>query len=321
MASPPASATTRITQITDLLGSRRTRIASLRLLSLNGNFLDDIAAMGDLSTLAEIGCLFQCLMDIPYLCGFSKPVDRAIAKLLLHATKGCEVRLARLRSQRSHDSLYWQLPSEVETKEILEIYRSFLHYITCQHCSSSPVKDPSLMEAKRKLHKLCPRINNLSRWSPSPIREVSGHSWTDSPATRPKSNSATPSGSTMSATPKSTTKIPALAPVPKHDGKANPQGNLLATPPDTMTPACEAHLTVPTLRLSREPNLRVSAPRRSQRKYTARLRVVNGMVEEVTQPFSSPHDENGLTESRDAKIKAGAQLDREIFLIFTTLTS
>jgi hypothetical protein len=317
MPQPPGPATHRITHIIDLLDSRRTRIASLRLLSLDREFLNDLAATGDLTTLAQIGSLFQCLIETPYVCGFSKPVDRAITKLLLHAIKGCEGRLSRLRAQHAHDRLCWLLPSEVEAKEILEVYRGFLHYITCQYNSLSPVKDPSLTEAKRKLQKLCPRINNLSS-SLSPTREMPRRFWVDSPATRLRSNHGTPStGISKSRTPRASMRntkapTPALALVSKPNAKAlKDLKPVYITPPDTI-PTCEDHLTVPTLKLSRDPKLRVSIPRRSQRKFAAQLRVVDGMVEAVTQPFTSNvcNDSESM-ESKDAAVKADAQLKRE----------
>ena len=313
LPSPPQPSTCRITHITDLLETRRTRIASLRLLSLDADFLDDLAAAGDLPTLVQIGCLFQCLMETPYICGFSKPVDRAITRLLLHATKGCDGRLSRLRSQHAHDRLCWLLPSEVETKEILETYRSFLHYITCQHNNSTPVKDPSLGEAKRRLQKLCPKINNLSSWSPSPTREAAGNFWTDASARRLRSNHGNPSsGVSKSRSQRASARLakaptppPVSKTIPNHEGKLAAR---LITPPDTI-PGCNDYLTVPTLRFSRPPGRRVLIPRRTQRNPSPQLRVVDGMVEEVTQPFTAQVDV--VTTSKDSCAKADAQLKHE----------
>ncbi|KAK0620091.1 hypothetical protein B0T14DRAFT_566872 [Immersiella caudata] len=319
MPQPPDSTMARITDIIELLHGRRTRIASLRLLSLNAHFFDDLAATTDLAPLAQIGCLFQCLMEIPYTCGFSKPVDRAITKLLLHAIKGCGNQLSQLKSQQAHDRLYW-LPSESSIKEILDIYRSFLQYITCQHNPSLPVKDPNLAEAKRRLHKLCPRINNLSRisLSPSPTRPTAPTFWTDSPATRQRQNTGPLNGKTIKSpgctpTVRRNTNPPAkVAPKPAWvASQTKTHAVALPTPPDTIptAPICDRHLTIPTLPLTRDPNLRVSIPRRSQRKCIAKFRVMNGMVDEVTQPFSPKVDE--MSESKDYAAKADAQLKRE----------
>ncbi|KAK4448365.1 hypothetical protein QBC34DRAFT_465704 [Podospora aff. communis PSN243] len=320
MPQPPDYTMACITNIIDLLHSRRTRIASLRLISLSPNFFDDLVATTDLPTFTQTGRLFQCLMEIQYTRGFSKPVDRAITKLLLHAIKGCDNQLSQLKSQHAHDRIYW-LPSESAIKEILDIYRSFLQYITYQHSPVPLVKDLDLAEAKRRLSKLCPRINNINRISPSPTRPTAPVFWTDSPTTRQRPSPETPQEKVTKPRSQRATRNTKPAPI----AQPRPHAVGLPTPPDTIptptstTPICDRYLTIPTLQLTRnhDPNLKISIPRGSQRKYIARLRVVNGMVEEVTQPFTPNHEVDKLAESkelaegRNYAEKADAQLKRE----------
>ena len=272
MPVPLASATSRLRDIINQLEKHRNRVASLRLLALDDDFFGDLARGGggddddggdDVAALKQAIQLFGCLMEASYARGFSRPVDRAVNKLLLHAIMGCERTLSRLRSRGSGGGLHWLLPSEMEIKELLEECRSFLGYITSQGGDSDCTArrpDPSLVEARRRLHRLCPRINNLSIWSVPPARVVATRS---SRQKRPEGHA-------------------------QRHGKV--QG-MMPTPPSTSSANIVASVTqivdliVPTeILATRRLN---PAPKRRGRSCTAAaVQIVDNMVEEVTQPFT-----------------------------------
>lgn len=165
---PPDTPTTRMQDIMEHLGQGRFRVASLRLLALDAIFFSDLSSHGDVETLWQAAQLFQCLVQNSYTRSFSIPVDRTINKLLLHATMGCESLAAQYRGHDRHEHVRWLHPSEMKTKDILEVFRCFLGYITVQDAAHPPVKDANLADARRRLQRLCPRISNLTAWTSSP---------------------------------------------------------------------------------------------------------------------------------------------------------
>lgn len=283
---PPDTPTTRMQDIMEHLGQGRFRVASLRLLALDAIFFSDLSSHGDVETLWQAAQLFQCLVQNSYTRSFSIPVDRTINKFLLHATMGCESLAAQYRGHDRHEHVRWLHPSEMKTKDILEVFRCFLGYITVQDAAHPPVKDANLADARRRLQRLCPRISNLTAWTSSPelqtprtrrARANPPHTHHLRPRNRPE-----PSPTPTSTIGRFTTPTPLLTP-----SLSSSSGFDLTTPSSCLlsimapSPGPEAPpATVPTQILTTPPQHRFAPPLR-----TPALRMVNGMFEEVTQPF------------------------------------
>jgi len=172
MASPEPTTTltAQLQHIISNLEHQRTRVASLGLLHLGDDFFGDLADAKDLALLRQVNTVFDCLMGLSYLPGFSKPVDKAVNRLLLHAVLGCDqVRLhAQAQAYRPGDCVRWLGSREVEIQELLESYRGFFNYITFRESYIHLFRDPCLAEARLKLQKLRPRISTLSPWASEP---------------------------------------------------------------------------------------------------------------------------------------------------------
>lgn len=283
---PPDTPTTRMQDIMEHLGQGRFRVASLRLLALDAIFFSDLSSHGDVETRWQAAQLFQCLVQNSYTRSFSIPVDRTINKFLLHATMGCESLAAQYRGHDRHEHVRWLHPSEMKTKDILEVFRCFLGYITVQDAAHPPVKDANLADARRRLQRLCPRISNLTAWTSSPelqtprtrrARANPPHTHHLRPRNRPE-----PSPTPTSTIGRFTTPTPLLTP-----SLSSSSGFDLTIPSSCLlsimapSPGPEAPpATIPTQILTTPPQHRFAPPLR-----TPALRMVNGMFEEVTQPF------------------------------------
>lgn len=263
----------------------RFRVASLRLLALDAAFFSALSSCTDMETLWHAAHLLQSLAQTSYTRSFSKPVDRAVNKLLLHTVVGCENLSAQHRARVCDDHVRWLVPTEMKIKEMLEILRCFLGYITLQDAVNPPVKDANLTVVRRRLQCLCPRISNLTSWSPSPDpqpsrirrRRASPHAHNLRPRSRPESTPDPTStvGRFSHADPATPPPLtPSLSPCFTIDttpssGFASP----IYPSPGTGAPPT----TIPTQLLSTLPQYRVAPP--------PALRLVNGMLEEVTQPY------------------------------------
>ena len=342
--SATAATTTRIQQITHLLEHRKTRVASLKLLALAKDtpFLDyHLASGSDMFLLRQAGDLFHCLMSMPYpytyTCGFSRDVDRAVTKLLLHATKGCERRRQRQQQhvQSQNDRLYWLLPEDTEVKGLLDLYRGFLFFILCQYeyqhrhrfdcasTASSPptaVRDHCLVEVRQRLQRLCPKISDLgspsSSWSPRPgsssaLGGAMGGLWEEEETSKTKTTSRRPRLNRRPGRvgPKGgVTKAVAAVPKAANNGGRGAKKLLrgletyagketgLITPPTSIPTRTMGRdddpreenvcLTVATAKLPEGwylPPTKLSTPAPTPPK----VRMVDGMLEEVTQPSTS----------------------------------
>lgn len=276
---PTTRPESQLQHIINNLEHQRTRVASLGLLRLGDDFFGDLAGAKDLALLRQVNTLFDCLMGLPYLPGFSKPVDRAVNKLLLHSVLGCDQ--ARLHAQaqayRPGDSVRWLGPREVEIQELLESYRGFFNYITFRESYIHLFRDPCLAEARLKLQKLRPRISTLSPWAsePEPFVRTAKKPRNRKPA--PPRGLPTPSPTVAKRRRKATQSRngtcrkrarfqgPLPTPTPSHGmvlRRRTSQQEITQVPPvaDTSLPAIESSgFGAPTMILSR-PTLRAWAP-------------------------------------------------------------
>lgn len=264
----------------------------MRLLALDQAFYHDLASGGDVVTLRQAGRLFQCLMETSYACGFSKPVDKAVNNLLLHATKGCEKQSSYFQSLcGGQDSLRWLPPSEIEIKDLLEDYRSFVNYITSQDASHQP-RDRNLTEVRRRLQKLSPKINDIVTWRHRPDRSpdtpsrntrsgmVNAISGSHTPGTRSKAVHASPTPTYQAPDTQSSTYTP---PTSEMDS------SIWSPPPSGYASGYDTDFTIPTQEAEPCPNYLLT-PLENNGKFPpppARFRMFNGMLEEITQPFDS----------------------------------
>lgn len=282
---PPDTPISRMQEIVEHLEYGRFRVASLRLLALDAVFFSDLSCCADMETLWHAAHLLQSLAQTSYTRSFSKPVDRAVNKLLLHAVVGCEELGARHRARVCDDHVRWLLPTEMKVKEMLEILRCFLGYITLQDAVHPPVKDANLADVRQRLQCLCPRISNLTSWSPSPepqpgrIRRTraSPHAHNLRPRSRTEPT-PDPTSTVGRFSPVNPATLPPLTP------SLSPCFTIDTTPstgfassmypsPGTGAPPT----TIPTQLLSTLPQYRVEPP--------PAVRMVSGMLEEVTQPY------------------------------------
>lgn len=282
---PPDTPISRMQEIVDHLDYGRFRVASLRLLALDAVFFSDLSSCTDMETLWHGTNLLQCLAQTSYTRSFSKPVDRAVNKLLLHVVVGCENLSAQHRARVCDDHVRWLVPTEMKVKEMLEILRCFLGFITLQDAVHPPVKDANLTDVRRRLQCLCPRISNLTSWSPSPepqssrIRRTraSSHVHNLRPRSRPEST-PDPTSTVGRSSPADPATPPPLTPSlsPCFTAATTPSPGFASSmypSPGTGAPPT----TIPTQLLSTLPQYRVAPP--------PALRLVNGMLEEVTQPY------------------------------------
>ncbi|KAK1831303.1 hypothetical protein QBC39DRAFT_351594 [Podospora conica] len=283
MVQPPDTPTSRMQEIVEHLEHGRFRVASLRLLALDAVFFSDLSSHENMETLWHAAHLLQCLAQTSYTRSFSKPVDRAVNKLLLHATVGCERLAAQHRARVRDDHVRWLLPAEMKVKEMLEILRCFLSYITLQDAVHPPVKDANLTDARRRLQCLCPRISNLTSWSPGPepptnrTRRSRGnppHGHNLRPRSQPESapDSMSTSGHFSPAAPET---LPSLTP------SLSSYFTAASTPSSGPSPSTGGPpTTIPTQLLPTLPQYCIAPPPRAPE-----VRIYDGMIEEVTQPF------------------------------------
>lgn len=282
---PPDTPISRMQEIVEHLEYGRFRVASLRLLALDAVFFSDLSCCADMETLWHAAHLLQSLAQTSYTRSFSKPVDRAVNKLLLHAVVGCEELGARHSARVCDDHVRWLLPTEMKVKEMLEILRCFLGYITLQDAVHPPVKDANLADVRRRLQCLCPRISNLTSWSPSPEPQPSrirrtrasphAHNLRPRSRTEPMPD---PTSTVGRFSPVNPATLPPLTP------SLSPCFTIDTTPSTGFassmypSPGTGAPLTtIPTQLLSTLPQYRVEPP--------PAVRMVSGMLEEVTQPY------------------------------------
>ncbi|KAK0715430.1 hypothetical protein B0H67DRAFT_683656 [Lasiosphaeris hirsuta] len=283
--------------IIDQLEQQRMRVASMRLLALDEAFYHGLASGGDVVTLRQVGRLFQCLMETSYACGFSKPVDKAVNSLLLHATKGCEKQSSHSQSLcGGQDSLRWLPPSEIEMKDLVEGYRSFANYITSQDASHQP-RDRNLTEVRRRLQKLSPKINNVATWRHCPD---------------PDRSPDTPSRNTRLS--KATWKSPTPT-YPTHDTQSSTSTSSemdssiwSPSPSGYASGGHDTDFTTPTQEVDSCPKYLFTPPENDGKSPPAQFRLFNGMLEEVTQPFDSGV---ALSENGDAAAKRSRWRDQQ----------
>lgn len=285
MVQPPDAPISRMQEIVEHLEYGRFRVASLRLLALDALFFSDLSSCADTETLWHAAHLLQSLAQTSYTRSFSKPVDRAVNKLLLHAVAGCEELAAQHRARVCDDHVRWLLPTEMKVKEMLEILRCFLSYITLQDAVHPPVKDANLADVRRRLQCLCPRISNLTSWSPGPDpqpsrirrRQASPHAHNLRPRSRTEST-PDPTSTVGRFSPADLATPPLLTP------SLSPCFTAATTPSPGFASSMYPSLgtgapptTIPTQLLSTLPQYRTDLP--------PAVRMVDGMLEEVTQPY------------------------------------
>ncbi|KAK1749486.1 hypothetical protein QBC47DRAFT_441697 [Echria macrotheca] len=328
MPPPQREASSQLHQITTHLTQNRTRLASLCLLKLDTPFYSVLATSGggrgQIHLLRQVSDLFTSLMQLSYLPGFSKPVDRCINRLLYHAVLGCEHAPTTTSPPREDDdrgSLRWLAPHEYEIRELLETYRGFFNYITFRESGLLLLRDKNLLDAGRKLQSLRPRISTLSPWREPPVVTTPPAKKAAAPQRRPaepkvpkggkgkrvnEGGLLTPSPTLKRCTTEKKKGVKRsreeggmeATPPPSHGMELRrKRARCGSTPPPTPTPTvlidrCMPDGMVPTMVLSRPPGplggayLRGVVPREEEEEDTSRLlRVVDGVVEEVTQAF------------------------------------
>lgn len=121
--------------------------------------VDDFPAAGDLPQLNQ---LFSAVVHHSAY-GLDQSVDETINKLLLIAILRCE-EMCICQLQPDQWRVGWQSFAQSQADEHLEFYRNFLNFIT-SHPAWCLSQDKNLELAQKTLHRLCPRVNGLSRWT------------------------------------------------------------------------------------------------------------------------------------------------------------
>ncbi|GAB1316541.1 hypothetical protein MFIFM68171_06751 [Madurella fahalii] len=171
--------------------SRRRRQDALDAILAIGDAMHDIfAKTGAVAAdLRQVNRLFLGVVQ-QSLYGASPRADRIINSLLLLSIRRCDaLRQAQLQAAQpaGPDAVGWLSSAHAsELNDHLELYRNVLAYIASHPASragagSSPgsgsqTQDPRLQAAQQTLQRLCPRINNLSRWTytaPTPAPRAS----------------------------------------------------------------------------------------------------------------------------------------------------
>ncbi|KAK3989432.1 hypothetical protein QBC44DRAFT_241545 [Cladorrhinum sp. PSN332] len=129
------------------------------------------AKIATFDDLHHINTLFEAIMH-HHTYGIDASTDQALNQLLLIGLSTCQaLRSPPLSSLPDAwtQTISWSPPSDISIQEHLEFYRAVLHYFltfTTAPCDS-------LIAAKRLLHHLSPRINNLSTWNPKTTQTAS----------------------------------------------------------------------------------------------------------------------------------------------------
>ncbi|KAK5661103.1 hypothetical protein OQA88_10993 [Cercophora sp. LCS_1] len=255
MPRSTSTSTHQLHQTTTLIDRGRSKLAAATLLSLDPKFINALAAGTDMHALANVGRLFQSLINATYHRCCNRAVDLTINRLVLKTVKGCENRLRTRIPAHDPFVLQWMSQPEIETRELLDICREFLNYITAQDAEFCPLQDPLLFGARRILQRVAPRINCLGAWEG---RRERGREWI-AVSTRPR-----------------------VRVREEMKMKARPSRRMVEKVVE-IVPTVETELMTEELSLESEVGqVGVTVPTVI---CTPRLRIVDGMIEEVTQAF------------------------------------
>ncbi|KAK4463231.1 hypothetical protein QBC42DRAFT_285704 [Cladorrhinum samala] len=132
--------------------------------------------------LHHVNQLFEAIMQ-HHAYGIDASADHSLNKLLLAALQTCEELqtsspsspASSLQYWHHHhadgswaaETVHWLSPSAIAIQDHLEFYRAVLHYFTAFSAQRCEILNGT---ARQILHRLSPRINNLSTWSMAATR-------------------------------------------------------------------------------------------------------------------------------------------------------